>query len=327
MFTIAIPSHHRSSTIGTHTLRMLDAHSIPHPVIKIFVAPEEVAVYRSIIPEDIEIIEGRLGCIETRAAIRDHFPTDQNIVYMDDDLKALYSVCDLTPDHATCQCYNKKNVGTPTYKKQIPLPDLSQFLTEAFQTMRKEGAHLGGIYPICNGYFATHRYTTTLNYICGFMYLEINQKDIQLRGDQYAEDFERSCAFFARDGKIVRFEYVMAKSNFCSGVAGRVGRLGRLSVETRGCAVHIAVAAAAGASRRILRQRQASRTVERTRIAQEKLAAMYPDYLVVKPPTKGNKYWNLKIKKQPAPSATLGTQNTASVALGPPQSTPHDDQQ
>lgn len=293
MFTIAIPSHHRSSTIGTHTLRMLDAHSIPHSVIKIFVAPEEVAVYRSIIPEDIEIIEGRLGCIENRAAIRDHFPTDQNIVYMDDDLKALYSVCDLTPDHATCQCYNKKNVGTPTYKKQIPLPDLGQFLTEAFQTMRKEGAHLGGIYPICNGYFATHRYTTTLNYICGFMYLEINQKDIQLRGDQYAEDFERSCAFFARDGKIVRFEYVMAKSNFYTGEGGLVE----------------------------------SRTVERTRIAQEKLAAMYPDYLTVKPPTKGNKYWNLKIKKQPAPSATLGTQNTASVALGESQSTPHDDQQ
>jgi len=293
MFTIAIPSHHRSSTIGDHTLRMLDSYSIPHSMIKIFVAPEEVATYRSIIPEDIEIIEGRLGCIENRSAIRDYFPEDQNIVYMDDDLKALYSVCDLTPDHATCPCYNKKNVGALSYKKQIPLPDLNQFLTEAFQTMRKEGAHLGGIYPICNGYFATHRYTTTLNYICGFMYLEINQKDIQLRGDQYAEDFERSCAFYARDGKIVRFEYVMAKSNFYTGEGGLVE----------------------------------SRTVERTRVAQEKLAAMYPDYLTVKPPTKGNKYWNLKIKKQPAPSATLGTQNTASAALGPPQSTPHDDQQ
>ena len=290
MFSIAIPSHHRSATIGTNTLRMLDAHAVPHSMIKVFVAPEEIPLYRSAIPADIEIIEGRLGCIENRAAIRDHFPADHNIVYMDDDLKGLYSVCDIS-SHLNCHCYNKKNAGAISYTKQIPLPDFFKFITDAFQTMRTEGAHLGGIYPVCNGYFATHRYTTGLRYVCGFMYLEINQKDFQLRGDQYAEDFERSCAFYARDGTVVRFEYVMAKTSFYSGKGGLVE----------------------------------SRTVDRSRSATEKLAAMYPDYLTVKPPTPSNKYWNLRLKR--VPSATSRSHSTASVVLGPPQHIPHDDQQ
>ena len=270
MYTIAIPSYNRSQSIKTKTLAVLDSYNIPHSLIKVFVKPDELDKYRTSLPEDIEVIEGAAGCIENRNAIRQYFPEDHHIVYIDDDIHSLWSVCDQTPNHDTCHHHDKKNLKQDYYKKQIRLPDLHTFLVEAFQRMEKEGAHLGGIYPICNGFFASHRVNLALNYICGYFYLERNVKDITLQGHQYAEDFERSCIFYKRNGKLCRFEWVMAKSGFYKG-EGDGGSPGGL-VE--------------------------SRTVERSKAAQETLAALYPEYVRVVPPTKTNIYWNLKMKKQ-----------------------------
>jgi len=263
-WVIAIPSYHRSDSIKENTLKALDECNIPHNLIKVFVSKEEVPVYRASLPEDIEVIESVLGCIQNRAYIRDYYPEGQHIVFMDDDIKTIYSICDVTDDHATCHIFDKKNIGNSYYKKQMLIPNLHKFLTNAFVIMHKEGAHLGGFYPVCNGFFANHRYTTDLKYICGGFYLLRNVKDFQHQGDQYAEDWEASCAFYKRDGKVVRFDSVFVKTPYYKGVGGLV--------ETR--------------------------TVELSRIAQEKVAALYPDYVTVVPPTKNNKFWNLKIKKQ-----------------------------
>ena len=269
MFSIAIPSYNRSQSIKTKTLAMLDSYLIPHSMIKVFVKADEVDKYRDSLPETIEVIEGAAGCIENRNAIRQYFPEGHNICYVDDDVDSLWSVCDQTNNHDTCHHHNKKNLKEPYYKKQISLPSLHRFLREAFKRMEDEGAHLGGIYPVCNGFFASHRVSLALNYICGYFYLERNVKDIVLQGHQYAEDFERSCIFYRRDGKVCRFDWVMAKSGFYKGEGdGGPGGL----VE--------------------------SRTVERSKVAQETLAGLYPEYVKVVPPTKANKYWNLKVLKQ-----------------------------
>jgi len=269
MFSIAIPSYNRSQSIKNKTLAMLDSYLIPHTLIKVFVQPDELHKYRASLPEDIEVIEGAAGCIENRNAIRQYFPEGHDICYIDDDIHSLWSVCDQTHNHDTCHHHDKKNLKESYYKKQIPLPSLHRFLIDAFKRMKAEGAHLGGIYPICNGFFASHRVNLALNYICGYFYLERNVKDIALQGHQYAEDFERSCIFYRRDGKVCRFEWIMAKSGFYKG-EGDNGPGGLVE----------------------------SRTVERSKIAQETLAGLYPEYVKVVPPTKGNKYWNLKILKQ-----------------------------
>lgn len=268
-YTIAIPSYNRSQSIKTRTLAMLDSYNTPHCLIKVFVQPSEVAKYRASLPEDIEVIEGAAGCIENRAAIRAYFPEGWNICYMDDDLQSLWSICDQTQEHITCYQQDKKNLNEEYYKKQIRLHSLHKFLVDAFKRMEVEGAHLGGIYPICNGYFARHRVSIGLNYICGYFYLERNVKDVVLQGHQYSEDFERSCIFYKRDGTVCRFEWVFAKSGFYKG-EGDNGPGGLVE----------------------------SRTVERTKAAQETLAALYPEYVKVAPPTKNNRFWNLKIKKQ-----------------------------
>ena len=271
-FVICIPSYHRSQSIKHNTLRVLRECGVPDAIIKVFVAEEEVPTYRESLPATIAVIPSVVGCIENRARIREYYQDNQKIIYADDDIKGIYAVCDFTDDHISCCRFNKKNILEPTYVKQIPIPNLMRFLEEGFVTLEKEGAHFGGIYPISNGFFCSHRYTTDLRYICGGFYFEINQRDFKLRGDQYSEDFERTCEFYKRDGKVIRFEYVILKTGYYKG-EGDNGKPGGL-VE--------------------------SRTIENSRLAQEKLAAMYPEFLKVIPPTQRNKFWNLKIRKQRA---------------------------
>jgi hypothetical protein len=251
-------------------LNTLKECNIADEKIKVFVSAEEVPIYRASLPQSIEVIESVLGCIENRARIREYYPPGQKIVYIDDDIKGIYSICDFTDDHKTCHIFNKLNIGTQFYKKQIKIPNLEKFITDAFNTIIKEKAHFGGIYPISNGFFCNHRYTTDLRYICGGFYFEINVHDFKLKGHQYSEDFERTCEWYKRDRKVIRFESVILKTGYYNGT-GDNGSPGGL-VE--------------------------SRTIEKSKEAQELLQSMYPSYLSVIPPTKNNKYWNLKIKKQ-----------------------------
>lgn len=261
-WTIVIPSYHRSESIKLNTLRVLEEQQIPKDRIKIFVSPGELTTYQQSLP-GYEIIASCLGCIENRAFIRNYYPEGKHLVYIDDDINQIYSVCDFDT-HETCYHYFKKNCKEPFYKKQQVLPSLSKFLDHAFQILQKEQAHFGGIYPVANGYFATHSYSTDLRYICGGFYLEINVKDFKLEGLQYSEDFERTCQWYIRDKKIVRFNQVLLKTPYYKGEGGLV--------ETR--------------------------TVELSKQAQESLHARYPELLQVVPPTKNNQYWNLKCKKQ-----------------------------
>jgi hypothetical protein len=259
----------RSQSIKANTLKTLDDCNIPHECIKVFVSNDQIPKYRASLPSSIEVIEGALGCIENRAKIREYYPEGKYILYMDDDIKGIFSVCDMTDEHSTCHIFKKENLGKSFYKKQIPIPDLTKFITKSFEITEAEGAHLWGIYPISNGFFASHRYVNILSYICGGLYGEINVKDFTLRGDQYSEDFERSCEWFKRDGKIIRFESVLLKTGYYKG-DGDDGTSGGLV---------------------------ATRTVELSRLAQEKLQGMYPEYLEVVPPSKGNKYYTLKVKR------------------------------
>jgi len=266
---ICIPSHMRSQSIKTNTLKTLDDCNIPHERIKVFVAKDEVPKYRASLPSDIEVIESLIGCIENRAKIREYYPEGKHILYMDDDIKGIFSVCDMTDEHSTCHIFKKENLGKSFYKKQIPIPDLTKFITQGFEITIKENAHLWGIYPIGNGFFASHKYVTDLRYICGGFYGEINVKEFALRGDQYSEDFERTCEWFKRDGKIIRFESVLLKTGYYKG-EGDSGSSGGLV---------------------------ATRNKDNTRLAQEKLQAMYPEYLQIVPPSKRNIYYTLKCKR------------------------------
>jgi hypothetical protein len=259
---ICIPSYHRADRIGLYTLKMLDSYNIPHDRIKIFVSEPEVAEYKKALP-DYDIIPSVVGLIANRDVIRHYMPEGKRIVYMDDDIIKLSSVCDFSDDHTLCKVFRKENLGKDYYQKQMRLPDLTKFLDHAFTVMDKEDANLGGLYPVQNGFFATHKYCRDLRYIIGGVYFERNIHGIKLQGKDYSEDFERTCLFFKRDGKVIRFDSVMIHSFYYKGEGGLV--------ETR--------------------------TIEKSKEAQELLVSLYPEYLELVLPSTRNKFWNLKVKR------------------------------
>jgi len=261
-WTICIPSYHRSDTIGKNTLAVLESYNIPHDRIKIFVSEPEVAEYKKALP-DYDIIPSVVGLIANRDVIRHYMPEGKRIVYMDDDIIKLSSVCDFSDDHTLCKVFRKENLGKDYYQKQMRLPDLTKFLDHAFTVMDKEDANLGGLYPVQNGFFATHKYCRDLRYIIGAVYFERNIHGIKLQGKDYSEDFERTCLFFKRDGKVIRFDSVMIHSFYYKGEGGLV--------ETR--------------------------TIEKSKEAQELLVLLYPEYLELVLPSTHNKFWNLKVKR------------------------------
>ena len=262
-WTIVIPSHHRSDSIKYNTLKVLDSYNIPYERIKIFVAPEEVPAYKKAIPH-IEIIPSTLGCIENRAFIRAYYPEGAKLVYMDDDIQKISSVCDFSTDHLNCPMFMKENRGEKFYKKQQVLPDLARFLEIAFFTLQHEKAHFGGVYPIANGFFASHNYTKDFRYIIGAMYFEINVHDFALQGLQFSEDFERCCKWWLRDKVIIRFSCVMIHTTYYKGSGGLV--------ETR--------------------------TVDLTKKSAYFLQQLYPTLVKVVAPSKSRRFWNLKMLKQ-----------------------------
>lgn len=259
---IVIPSYHRQDTIGKNTLRVLKEHGIPDDRITVYVAPDEIDAYKGAIG-GVSLKESVKGCIQNRQFIRDSFPSGTHLIFIDDDIQRIATICDLSDDHKTCNRMSHTNNKSPDYIKQIPVSDLTKFFNQAFDTMIEEGANLGGIYPCNNGFFARHRYTTDLRYICGGFFFEINQPDRKLSGLEYAEDFERTLQFFVADGKVVRFEYLFVKTPYYTGTGGLV--------ETR--------------------------TIENSKQAQERVAQLYPGLCSVVAPTKNNQFWNLKLHR------------------------------
>jgi len=264
MYYIAIPSHKRAELLETRTLKMLEYYHIPLNQIYIFVAPEEEQDYKKQL-YSYQIIPSALGCIANRAFIRSYFPQDACIVYMDDDIKGFGSVCDTIgqDNHSTCCIYDKDYKDFQEYHKECTLPSLSDFLDYAFKIMKEEGAHFGGPYPIRNGFFAKHNYTTHFTYISGACYFEINDHSFALTGSDYSEDLERCCLWWEKDKKVIRFNMVMTGTSYFKGKGGLVD----------------------------------SRTVEKTREAMFSLHERFPHLLTVIPPSKNCIFWNARTKK------------------------------
>lgn len=217
-WVVCIPSHNRSKSINERTLKVLCECGIPADRIKVYVAPEEMAKYREAIAPSIAVCEGAKGCMANRQAILDDFPEGSHLIFMDDDIQDIVTTCDFTEDHSSCKKFLASNLRGPDYMKHRSIgASLGSFLDSAWSVLEKEGAYLGGVNMTNNGFFYKHAYRVGLNYICGAFYFERVRKDFKLTGYDQAEDFNRSCQYFKRDGKTVRFLFVGLKTQFYKG--------------------------------------------------------------------------------------------------------------
>ena len=205
-FQIAIPSYRRSQLIGEKTLATLSRHSIPPSCITIFVANQtEYADYSSAVPSNLyqKIVIGELGLRNQRNFITRYYPAGTHLVQMDDDLDEIVIL-------QGWQALAKGN--RRTLKKQrrlVPIPDLNQFILDAFTLCQEKNIYLWGIYPVANSYFMAPVVRTDLQFIVGPFWGCINRHDDKLAITlDEKENVERSLLYYTKDGGVIRFDYV-----------------------------------------------------------------------------------------------------------------------
>ena len=204
-WVIAIPSYKRSDLIQTKTLATLSRYEIPHEIITIFVATqEEYLEYRSVLPDTLQIVIGKLGLAQQRNFILDWYPVGSHVVCMDDDISAFVE--------------RTEEGGIR------PLTSLRAVIDKGFAEAVKANCCLWGVYPVPNGFFMRSSVTQDLKFIIGSFWGIINpgssgDRGIHLKFSE-KEDYFRTLICFERDGAVVRLNYVSPVTNYYKTIGG-----------------------------------------------------------------------------------------------------------
>ena len=204
-YVIAIPSYKRSMILLYKTLNFLERNSIDPKLIHIFIVEEDLDDYNQI-PTYLynDLIVGVKGIVKQREFIDNYFDEGTCIVSLDDDIQDII--------------YANEH-------EEIPLDD---FLNNAFELCKKEGAYLWGLYPVSNPFYAKRYkwYTTHLTFICGAFYGYINRPKLEdikcalTSNDDEMEDIERSIAYWLYDKKVIRFNTICIKTKYFNNIGG-----------------------------------------------------------------------------------------------------------
>lgn len=212
-YVVAIPSYDRPEAIVEKSLKTLSEGGVPKSLVHIFVANKaEEKRYKNAVPKNMygKIVVGKIGITEQRKFIIQHYPENQAIVSIDDDVEGLY-----------------KKVSDKELKK---ITDVHTFFTDAFSTLKQENLYIWGIYPVHNPFFMKNKTTTDLKFIIGTLYGFINRKTKTIQPSskiKEKEDYEQSIKYFIKDGGVVRFNDVTikAKKHAPGGLGVTEGRL------------------------------------------------------------------------------------------------------
>jgi hypothetical protein len=208
-WVVAIPSYNRPKELAKKTLACLKNGKVPASKIFVFVVKDQLEEYQSIVPKELynKMIVGVKGLIPQRQFINDYFKKGQDIVCMDDDVRAL--------KHLT------KSTADKTGNKIEDVSDMNKFFDMAFKVMKEKGANIWGMSATANAFYMNEKITTDLRYIVGAFYGIHNTKDPQLKlriGNGGQEDKERTVRYFDRDGVVVRFNaYAPVTTYFAPG--------------------------------------------------------------------------------------------------------------
>ncbi len=196
-YKIAIPSYKRYETIKDKTLKMLNEYNIDKKRIKIFVAnKEEEKLYRESLNNEYKIVVGVLTIGAQRNFIEKYYKEGTRLMMFDDDLE---QVMVKVSDTQLVKCKDLEK----------------EFIIKGFELCEKIGAKTFGIYAAANAYFMKKRYYTKLSYIIASMFGVIIEHDSFLeRQTNHGEDYEYSIRQYIKNKKLLRFDYITAKSNY-----------------------------------------------------------------------------------------------------------------
>ena len=212
MYTIAIPSYNRADSLLKKTLTTLKKGKVPSSRIYIFVAnSREEKIYREAIPKHLyhAIVIGKLGISNQRNFIRNFFNSGTRVVSIDDDVERIFRL---------------------KGEKDVTISNIDLFFKSAFNELKKHNLFLWGIYPIGNTFFmkGKQKTTTSLKFIIGVLHGFIVRKDKSLKTNiqsEGKEDYEQSLLYFKKDGGVLRFNDIGAKTKFfAKGGLGNVNK-------------------------------------------------------------------------------------------------------
>jgi hypothetical protein len=189
--TIAIPSHHRSELILTHSLNFALNQLCADPAdIYIFISDKEQApAYQktlggcgvNLVNADTDTVRDKFNFIHS------YFKDGRDVLVIEDDVKGLVSIAEETPQ---------------------------QTVEKGFALMHQYGKSLWGIYPSSNKYFMRPIARRGFNYIVANMYGFKADGDERLLIQEHSKtDYERSILYAVYKKGSVRLDYVAAKTN------------------------------------------------------------------------------------------------------------------
>ena len=201
MYKVAIPSYKRADALLKKSLPTLINGGVNSKNIFIFVAnKEEKQIYERTIPKQMyhKIVIGKKGIANQRIFIRNYFSEGDYVVSIDDDVEGLFK---LKGD------------------KLAKIHNIDSFFKHAYKLLKREKLFLWGIYPVENPFFmkGKQRVSTSLKFIIGVLHGYIVRKNKSLNPSINAEgkeDYEQSILYYKRDGGVLRFNDVTAKTKF-----------------------------------------------------------------------------------------------------------------
>jgi hypothetical protein len=196
MYVVAIPSYNRPKELVEKTLTILHKYGIHPKRITIFVADEEQhRLYKDVIPKSLygAMVVGVKGLANVRNFISDYYPLKTHIFHIDDDISKFEILVN---------------------GKLVELKDLSGVIKEGFELCEKLKYHLWGFAPVRNAFFMKDDISTDLKFIIGNCFGFINRR-IKVHSD-FKDDYERTLENAIRDGGVVRFNNVVAKTKIGS---------------------------------------------------------------------------------------------------------------
>jgi len=199
-YVVAIPSYKRTNELINKTLKTLKSGGVAPSKIHIFVANnEERDVYEKAVPKELygKIVVGVKGITAQRKFIVKHFPQNQYVVSIDDDVEQI------------------EKMDGPT--KLIKIKNVDAFFRKGYDDLKKHGLYIWGIYPVRNPFFMKPKVTTDLKFIIGVLRGTINRHDKDLEpseGGESKEDYEQSILYFKKDGGVLRYNNITTKTKF-----------------------------------------------------------------------------------------------------------------
>lgn len=190
-YQVAIPSFRRSALLMQETMQTLK--NIEKERITVFVSDlEDHAAYRKVLPEEVRIvITNARNATEKFNAIHYAYTQGTKVFVIEDDIQLVYGS-------------GKVNDGRP-------LEDVHSMIVRGFEAIGDEG--IWGIVPHSNAFYFSGGVTTTLKLIVAHAFGFISTGDKWLECTQPSKtDYERTCRYFVRYGKVTRLDNYGAKT-------------------------------------------------------------------------------------------------------------------